>query len=412
MAAVIIVNQTVRQFVMMMVMGLCFGTQALIARAVGEGDVDRAEHLAGQAVVIGLSFATLVAVSGLFLADPLFSISAPDESFYAHGVPYLRLVFALSYGLVFMQLFGAILGGAGDTTTPFLVMVFQMTLAVVGEWIFIFGNLGMPALGVQGVAVGMAIGQAAGILIGVRVLFRGKARVHLRRRHLVIDLPVMKQIARLSWPPALQMSITILSTLAYLRLAGGFGEATQAAYAVGLRLGMIVPMVCFPLASAGATLVGQALGARNVPRAWRAIFSSLMVHGSVMWTFAIVAFFFRTEIMDAFSDDPEVIAIGAEYLLFASGAFFMWAFYFVFLRALQGAGDMLVPMTISVVSTLFFSVPLAWFLSQHTDLGRVGLWVAFLASSVVSTLATGIRLASGSWARRASAAPAGETPGG
>ena len=59
MASVIIVNQTVRQVVMMAAMGLCFGTQALIARAVGEGDIDRAERLAGQAVVVGVSFATL-----------------------------------------------------------------------------------------------------------------------------------------------------------------------------------------------------------------------------------------------------------------------------------------------------------------------------------------------------------------
>ena len=91
MASVIIVNQTVRQVVMMAAMGLCFGTQALIARAVGEGDIDRAEQLAGQAVVIGLSFATLVAISGLLLANPLFSLSAPDESFYQYGVPYLKL---------------------------------------------------------------------------------------------------------------------------------------------------------------------------------------------------------------------------------------------------------------------------------------------------------------------------------
>ena len=169
------------------------------------------------------------------------------------------------------------------------------------------------------------------------------------------------------------MAVTILSTLAFLRLAGRFGENTQTAYAIGLRLGTIVPMLCFPLASACAILVGQALGAGNVTRAWRAIFSGLVIHGSLMWTFAIVTFFFRTQILDFFTDDPEVIEIGSEYLLYASGAFFLWAFFFVFLRSLQGAGDMLVPMLISVVSTLFFSVPLAYILSHHTDLGRPGL---------------------------------------
>jgi putative MATE family efflux protein len=408
MTAVIIVNQTLRQFVMMLVMGMSFGAQALIARAVGEGDIDRAERIAGQVVVLGGFAALLVACVGLFAAEALFSLPGPDESFRPYGVPYLRLTYLLAFGMMGVQLFSAILGGAGDTTTPLFVTAIQTGVAVFAEWLLIFGNLGAPELGVQGVALGIATGQVVAMTLGLVVLFRGRSRVHLRRRHLRPDPALLKQVLKLSWPPAIQMATNVAMTFTYLRLAGHFGETVQTAYAIGLRLGMIVPMIGFPLAGAAATLVGQALGSGNPRRAWHAIRVGLLVHGSVLWSFALVLLFFRADVMGLLTSDPEVIAIGTEYLLYLAGAFFAWAFYFVFLRSLQGAGDMLVPMVISLGSTLL-AIPLAITLSLHTDLGRQGLWIAFLTSSWISTLGTGLRVATGRWARRAPHSPAPET---
>jgi putative MATE family efflux protein len=407
MAAVIIVNQTLRQFVMMLLMGMAFGSQALIARAVGEGRNDRAEHVAGQLVLLGALFSIGVACAGLAVPDLLFRAAGSDPSFAPYGVPYVRLVFALAFGMAGFNLFTAILNGAGDSTTPFFVMAVQTVVSIVAEWVLIFGHLGAPALGVRGVALGTATGQLLAMAIGLVVLFAGRSRIHLRRRHLVPDGETIREILRLSWPPALQMGVQALTALIYVRLAGGFGESVQAAYAVGLRLGMIGPMLCFPLAGACATLVGQALGAGNVPRAWRALRVGILVHASIMWGLAIALLLLRVRIMDLLSDDPEVIEVGAEYLLFLSGAFACWAVYFVFFRALQGAGDMFVPMLISVGTTVLGSIPLAFFLSQ-TSLGRRGLWIAFLLASIVTTVGTGVRVASGAWTDRLK--PAGGPP--
>ncbi len=405
MASVIIVNQVLRQIVMMMVMGMSFGSQALIARAIGEGRIARAELLAGQVVLLGAIFSAVVAVAGLGAPDFLFSLAGADPSFAAYGVPYLRLVYAFTFGMAGMQLFAAILGGAGDTTTPFLVISLQVAVGIGAEWALIFGHLGAPALGVEGVALGVAAGNGLGMIVGMAVLFRGRSRVHLRRRHLRPDGAAIREILRLSWPPAVQMGGQSLVVAVFLRLADDFGESVQTAYAIGLRLGMIVPMVCFPLAGACATLIGQALGSGNVPRAWRTLRIGLLVHCSIMWTLALALFFLRTQLMSLLSDDPTVIEIGSEYVMYLSGAAFFWGFYFVFFRSLQGAGDMLIPMLISVGSTFLVSLPLAYVLTQFTDLGRQGLWIAILVSTAVTTLGTGARIASGRWTRLAGAPP-------
>ncbi len=183
-------------------------------------------------------------------------------------------------------------------------------------------------------------------------------------------------------------------------MTGAFGESVQAAYAIGLRLGMIVPMLCFPLATACATIVGQSLGAGDVPRARRAVGAGLLVHGSIMMGFALATWIFRGDILALLSDDPEVIRIGSEYLQYAAGSFVFWAFYFVFFRALQGAGDMVVPMLISLGTAFVVTVPLAYLLAFRWELGPTGLWIAFLTSNAVLTTATAIWMATGRWTRR------------
>jgi len=254
---------------------------------------------------------------------------------------------------------------------------------------------------VRGVALGLAAGQLTAMTVGISVLFRGRSRVHLRGRHLRPDFVVLRQILKLSWPPALQMGTNVISTFAFLRLTGLFGESVQTAFAIGMRIGMLVPMIAFPLATACATLVGQALGANDVPRAWRTIRVGILAEGAIMWTLALAILLLRGTIMTWLTDDPEVIDVGSEYLLFSSGAYIAWAFYFVCLRSLQGAGDMLVPMLISVGVAIGVSIPLAYGLAVGTDLGRVGLWTAMLVSALLTTALTGARVLSGRWTRRA-----------
>jgi putative MATE family efflux protein len=401
MTAVIIVNQSLRTSVMMLVMGASFGAQALIARAVGEGRIEAAEHVAGQTVVLGGMLALVLAAAGALFPGFLFSLPGPEPGFITYGVPYVRWAFVLMFGFVGAMLVSGILTGAGDTATPLFLTAVHIGVALFAEWCLIFGHLGAPALGVRGVALGVAIGQATALALGLGVLFRGRARVHLRWHHLRPDGPVLRRILAIAWPPALHMVGNLFLTFAFLRMTGHFGESVQAAYAIGLRLGMIAPAVCFPLATACATLVGQSLGAGDVTRAKRAVGVGLLVHGSAMLLFASATFLFRWEIMALLSDDPEVIRLGSEYLLYASGAFAMWAFYFVFFRALQGAGDVFVPMLVSLGTTFFVTVPLAYALAFRAGLGPRGLWIAFLAGSVVITSVTGLYMATGRWTRRA-----------
>jgi putative MATE family efflux protein len=397
MTAVVVTNQSLRQVFIMLVMGASFGSQGLIARSIGERNQERADHVAGQTVMMGAVLSLVVAVIGLVFARDLLAFMNVSPEVLEVGVPYVRLVFLLNFGFVFVNLFGSMLSGAGDTSTPFLIAIVQTTLALIAEWALIYGHLGTPPLGIRGVALGLGVGQIAAIALVSRVLFGGRTRVHVRAHHMKPDWTTMRQILALSWPPAIQMLGGFLVTVFFIRLMGDFGDKAQAAYSIGLRLGMIAPMICFPLAGAVATLVGQNLGAGDVPRAWRAMGVGIAVHGTVMWSLAVALYVFRVPFLELFTQDPEVLAIGSRMLVWQAGQFALLAFFFVFFRALQGAGDVFVPMVMSIATSVLFSLPLGVYLSQTRGMGPDGLFVAQFVSTVAGTLMTGAYVATGRW---------------
>ncbi|MCP3986452.1 MAG: MATE family efflux transporter [bacterium] len=400
--AVVVTNQSIRQVFFMLALGGSFGAQALIARAIGEGNQELAEHVTGQVLWIGAAMSLTVALIGLFLAGPLLHAMNVSPAAIELGIPYMRLTLLLAFGFVFGMLSQGVLQGAGDTTTPMVISIVQIPVMLTAEYLLMFGAGPIPALGVLGVAGGLAIGQVFGLFLMFRVLFGGRSRIHLRPHHLRPDRAWIGRILSLSWRPGLQMLGGFVVNVAFLGLMGSFGDKAQSAYSIGLRLGMVGPMIAFPLAGAAATLVGQNLGAGNIPRAWRAVGVGLGVHAPLLWSIALGLFFFREPLMAFFSDDPEVVRLGAEFMAYQAGQFFFFGFAFVFFRTLQGAGDMTVPMVISLGLSLLFTIPVGFYVASDWGMGMGprGVFVTSLASSGLMTVLNGAYLATGRWTSR------------
>ncbi len=186
----------------------------------------------------------------------------------------------------------------------------------------------------------------------------------------------------------------------FMWLAGRLGGSVQAAFTIGLRLEILAAMIAFPVASACATLVGQNLGAGDLPRAWRAIGVSMIAVTAVMAPMSITLLLFRHSIVSVFTTDPEVAAMAAEYLFFVAFLLLFYGVYFVSLRTLQAAGDMNTPMIISVSLALLFGAPLGFTLALYTDLGPTGMWIANLSNGALNSMLMVGWLLTGRWTKR------------
>ena len=170
--AVVVTNQSFRQIVMILLMGASFGAQGMISRLVGEGRLDSAEHVAGQIVLAGGVISVLVATAGLVLGEYVLELMNTSPQVTALALPYLRISFVMSFGWIFVAFFAAILNGAGDSTTPMIVTLIHTAISLAAEYLLIYGYFGVPAMRIESVAVGQAVGQVLGVIISLAVLFR------------------------------------------------------------------------------------------------------------------------------------------------------------------------------------------------------------------------------------------------
>jgi putative MATE family efflux protein len=398
-AAVGSTNQTLLQFFMLVGFGVSVAAQMMIGRLVGAGQIDLAEHVAGQTFALGGALWVVTALAGLLFAEPLVALVAPDPAVVEVAAVYVRISFSLFLLGVTGQLAAAILNGAGDTTTPMLIAFVVTPVSLFAQWVLAFGNLGMPALGVAGIALGGGAGSATGVAVSLWALGSGRCRVHLRRRHFVPDPAQLRHIAGLSWQPALHMLARTTIVFFFMALAGRLDGKVQAAYTIGLRIEMVPIMIAFPIANAAATLVSQNLGARDASRVWRSIRVAFALELGLLWPVAGAIFWFREPLVALFTSDPEVQALAAEFLVYSTSILAFYGLYFVSFRTLQAVGDMSSPMIISVAVALGLGAPLGWFLATRSDFGATGMWIANLVyASVNCALMTGW-LWTGRWAR-------------
>jgi Na+-driven multidrug efflux pump len=224
--------------------------------------------------------------------------------------------------------------------------------------------------------------------------------VRITRAALRPEPAVLLQILRFSWQPSLHMLARTGISFFFMALAGRLGGDVQAAYTIGLRVEMLAFMIAFPIANACATLVGQNLGAGSLSRAWNAIWVSAAAEISLMWPAAALLYFGRASLVGVFTDDPEVGRLAAEYLAYSSVLLLFSGLYFVAFRSLQAAGDMRSPMIISLLLAGGLGIPLALLLTQRSELGATGMWIANLAFGVCNALAMVGWLLTGRWAKR------------
>jgi putative MATE family efflux protein len=393
-------DQILRQALMMVAMGMSVASQMMIARFVGSGRVDGAEHVAGQSFVLAAAIALFAMLTGGVFPERLVRLVAFDPEVVALATVYVRIVFLTFFAMISGQIFASTLNGAGDTTTPMLTSFIVTPISIFFEWALTFGHAGFPELGIAGIPLGSATGGIIGAGISFFMLFSGRCRVHLRLRHLVPDWDAIWRLVSVAWQPALHMLARSLMIMFFMIMAGHLGGKVQAAYTIGLRLEMLAIMLAFPIANACATLVGQNLGAGNLPRAWRAIWVTSGVELAALWPLAVGVFWFRHELVSFFATDPEVAALASQYLVYSSSILMFYGLYFVAFRTLQASGDMNSPMIISVGSAVLVGAPLGYYLSTRADLGPSGMWIA---NVVYALLNAGLMIAwllSGRWTRR------------
>lgn len=400
------------------------GATAIVSRMTGARQFGEANYAANQAAVLGL-LAGILSAGVMYLTADFLVSDVLKLSDFAQEVA-LRYMYcgcwvAIFSGVVFAV--NAALRGAGDTRTPFLIM-----LAVDGLNI-VFSLLLVKVFGmfVEGLALGMVLGMAVAACILVGILLVRMVRMRRRMqgmavdeyaarqsavyvpplflswRELLPDFRMMGRILTIGLPQALEIGGIWLIQIYVLRVISELGDACVGAHNIAIRIESMSFLPGFAIGMAGATLVGQYLGTGSVRMALSTVHRCIRYSVAFMGVMGILFFCFPGVFVEIFASNSEGLMAAAVpvvrvFLLVEP----FYAAMLMIKMCLRGAGDTRRVMYVSYGCMGFFRVLclMLWSWLWPETLSLVGIWLLFTVDMAVEYLILNKMLKGLRWARR------------
>lgn len=395
--AVVGLTEAVMTLIYAMAIGISIAATAIVARRIGEKDTERAAQAAGQIVMLGVTVAAVVGIVLSYFASDILRFMGASESVVTLGTDFARLMLGCNVTVFMIFLINAIFRGAGDAVLAMRTLWLANALNIVLGPLFIFGWGPFPEMGVTGAAVATNIGRGVGVLYQLWHLAGFHSRVQVRARHLKPVWTDLQTILVTASTGIAQLLISTTSWIGLVKIIAVFGSAALAGYTIAIRIVMFALMPAWGLANAGATLVGQNLGAGKPERAEQAIWIATRFNALFLGVVGLAFVLGSGPLIRIFTDDPPVLEHGIRALWIVSLAFPLYAAGMCLEAAFNGAGDTWTPTRLNFYCFWLGQIPLAWLLAQFFGMGPLGVFIAVPIGFSVWTLWSLMLFRRGRW---------------
>ncbi len=374
------------------------GTTVLIARAIGAGQDDEANLITKQSLVLGTILAAVLGLIGYLYSDSLIRMLGAEPDVVALGGGYLRITMVSGLVLLGMFVISGALRGAGDTRTPMVVTGLINVINVAVAYLLIFGELGLPALGVDGAAWAAAISRAIGVAILLWLLVRGKGVLNIRGLDgWLPNTSIYVRITRLGTPSMLEQLAMSGGMLIYGIIAISLGTTVYAVQRITFQALSISFMPGLGFAMAATAMVGQCLGARRADLSEISTWYSVKMAVAWMTIMGVLMVAFAGPIMRIFTDDLEMIVLGVDALKVIAFSQPFMGIAQVLAGSLRGAGDTQFPMFSTTLGVWVIRLPLGYLFGPVLGWGLSGIYMSNILDAVVRSVAQLLRYRSGKW---------------
>lgn len=358
-------------------LGLFFGfsiaVQALSSRRTGEGTAHlSARPLHAALVIIGLAAPLLSAL--LYVVIPyLFPFMNDDPEVIRIGVAYIRWLILQAVFAGFIAACTGFWNGIGESRIYFTSLIAMHAANIGLNYIFIFGHFGAPAMGAEGAGLATFLANVLGAALFAWLGFRHGRPFGFTR--FETSLEEIRRVLRLAVPAGLQQVLDVAALTVTYSIVGRTGTAELACYSVLINLINFVGLPAWGLGTAGAALVGQALGRRDVVDARRWARETIKV-GVVAMALIGMPFWLAPELLlSIWIHDPATAELAIwptrilGIMIALNGIGYMLA------MLLNGAGDVQKVTWINLVTQWLILVPGVWLAGPVFGLGLLGMWL-------------------------------------
>ncbi|MDF3131123.1 MATE family efflux transporter [Kiritimatiellaeota bacterium B1221] len=347
---------------------------SLLSHALGADDEQAQAELGGQGLFFAMWMSALTGFIGYRFTPELLALIQLEGEPMRLATSYLRMLFLGTPFFVMSSTLNGMLSAHGETR-PFrdsIILGFLLNI-VLDIW-FVFGGLGLPAMGFAGIA------RATVLLQGLTLLYVWI----IAQRHGVLGAQEWKRFfphwhsqKRLMFQgfPAMFNMLTIASGIfVYTYFVAGLSNNVLAAFGTAMRIEQIVLMPAVGLTTAAMTLAGHSYGAQRLDRLRETLWTCLRYGGGIYLVGGPLVAIFAPFWLSFFTQDPEVIAIGTPCLRIAMVSFYGYVIIFIFTSVLQGVQRPMFVLWIGLYRQLLAPMLVLPFLMTRFDPPELGIW--------------------------------------
>ncbi|MBS3775930.1 MAG: MATE family efflux transporter [Bacteroidales bacterium] len=353
-----------------LVLGITSGSTVVISQYFGAGEDEKVKRSI-ETLLIFLFFSSIgISILGIRFSREIFLLLRLPEEVIPMAEQYLKVFFGGVIAFFGFMGISASLRGLGDSMTPLYFLIISTVFNIGFDLLFVIGF----GWGITGVAFASIIAQGGAFVTAIFYLNKTHQIIQLSLFKLRFDKSLFRKTLRIGLPTGIQQTVIAAGMMALVWIVNDFGTNVIAAYSVAARVNSLATLPAMNFANALATFVGQNLGAKKEFRVKPGYIATLKMSSVVSITVTLVVVMFGDFIMGLFTEDPQVIQVGREYLTIVGSFYLIFSAMFSTSGVLRGAGATLIPMITTILSLWAIRIPGAYLLSQR--FGETGIWWA------------------------------------
>ncbi|MGE7946131.1 MATE family efflux transporter [Lysinibacillus sp. NPDC093688] len=381
------------------------GASIVVSQYLGSRRIFEAAKISALAVTMNLIVGLMMSVLFFFFSSHLMTMMNLQGEVLKYAQSYLVIIGSFIFLQAIINALAAIIRVHGWTKQTMYVSLGMNVLHVVLNYGLIFGNLGLPELGVKGAAISSVISRGLAVLVFFWLLYQVlEVRVKLEY-YFEYSKEYVQKILNIGLPSAFEQVLYQFCQIIFLYYATYLGAETLAARQYAMNISMFTYLFAIAIGTGTAIIIGRNVGAGKKDQAYDQLWTSVRAAFAFTITMVAVVTIFRQQLMHVFTDNPEVIAIGASVLALSILLETGRTMNIVVINSLRASGDARFPVKIGFLSMVCMSLPLGYLFVFVLHWGLVGIWLAIAADEWMRAVIVYFRWRSRKWERFALISP-------
>ncbi len=377
------ITESIMTLVYAIGIGVSMATTGIVARRIGEKKNEEASNSAAQSILFGVIISLFIGIPGVLYTNDILRFMNASDGIMHQGSSYTTIMIGSNLLIILLFINNAIFRSAGSPVLSMYVLLVANAINIIMDPCLIFGWGPFPELGLKGAAIATVIGRSIGVLLQFYLLFSGKSKVNVNLKHFLPRFDLMQKVVKLSGGGVFQFLIATTSWIFLYRILSAYADPVIAGYTISIRVFIFFMLPSWGFSNAASTLVGQNLGAQKAGRAEKSVWECVKLNSVYMFILTLLFAISPGLFIDFFSISGEAYDTAVISLRIIGLGNVLYGVGMIMGQAFNGAGDTYTPSIMNFIAFWIIEIPLAYFLSNNSDLNEKGVFYAIMISEIL-----------------------------